>query len=50
MGEDMEVQERSELAGVGEGLCFVDRAHPFTHLQLGNKLLSLRNPLPSERA
>ena len=42
----MKPYERSELGGVGEGLCPVDRADPLTQLQLGNKLPSLRNPLP----
>jgi hypothetical protein len=72
----MEPYERSELGGVGEGLCGLDRAEPLTaatseqvrksrclshrrggrgvtertysltQLQLGNKLPSLRNPLP----
>ena len=42
----MEPYERSELGGVGEGLCPVDRTDPLTQLQLGNELPSLRNPLP----
>jgi hypothetical protein len=42
----MQPCERSELGGVGEGLCPVDRADPLTQLQLGNELPSLRNPLP----
>ena len=46
LGEDTKPYERSELGGVGEGLCPVDRADPLTQLQLGNKLPSLRNPLP----
>ena len=45
-GEDTKPYERSELGGVGEGLCPVDRTDPLTQLQLGNKLPSLRNPLP----
>ncbi len=49
VGEDMEPYEHSELGGVGEGLCPVDRADPLTQLQLGNKLPSFRNPLPLER-
>ena len=32
----MEAWERSELAGVGEGLCLVDGAQPLTQLQLGS--------------
>jgi hypothetical protein len=35
----------SELGGVGEGLCGLDRAQPLTQLQLGNELPSLHNPL-----
>lgn len=46
LGEDKKPYERRELGGVGEGLCPVDRADPLTQLQLGNKLPSLRNPLP----
>jgi hypothetical protein len=42
----MKPYERSELGGVGEGLCPLDSAQPLTQLQLGNKLPSLRNPLP----
>ena len=42
----MKPYERSELGGIGEGLCPVDNAQPLTQLQLGNKLPSLRNPLP----
>jgi hypothetical protein len=43
----MQPYEHSELDGVGEGLCPVDRADPPTQLQLGNELPSLRNPLPT---
>ncbi len=42
----MEPCERSELGGVGEGLCVVDKAEPLTQLRLGSRLPSLRNPLP----
>ena len=42
----MKPYERSELGGVGEGLCPLDSAQPLTQQQLGNKLPSLRNPLP----
>ncbi len=37
----------SELGGVGEGFCAVDRAHPLTQLRLAAKAASLRNPLPT---
>ena len=44
----------SELGGVGEGLCVVDKAEPLTQLRLTAfakaTALSLRNPLPLERA
>jgi hypothetical protein len=30
----MEAWERSDLAGVGEGLCAIDMAHPLTQLRL----------------
>jgi hypothetical protein len=46
LGEDTKPYERSELGGVGEGFCPIDSAQPLTQLQLGNKLPSLRNPLP----
>ena len=42
----MEPYERSELGGVGEGLCGLDRAQPLTQLQLGNELPSLHNTPP----
>jgi hypothetical protein len=42
----MEPYERSELGGVGEGMCAIDGAEPLTQLRLGSKLPSLRNPLP----
>ena len=35
-----------ELGGVGEGMRPLDSAQPLTQLQLGNRLPSLRNPLP----
>jgi hypothetical protein len=38
-----------ELGKVGEGLRPIDNPQPLTQLQLGNKLPSLRNPLPKER-
>jgi hypothetical protein len=43
----MEPYERSELGGVGEGLCPVDRADPLTQLRLSSEPPSLRNPLPT---
>ena len=49
LGEDIEPYERSELGGVGEGLCLIDKAQPLTQLRLASKLASLRNPLPKER-
>jgi hypothetical protein len=52
-GEDMEPYDPGldpgELGGVGEGLWAIDNQQPLTQLQLGNKLPSLRNPLPKER-
>jgi hypothetical protein len=45
----MQPYERSELGGVGEGLCPADSAQPLTQLRLASKLASLRNPLPQER-
>jgi hypothetical protein len=42
----MKPYERSELGGVGEGLCPLDSAQPLTQLQLGNRVPSFRNPLP----
>jgi hypothetical protein len=49
LGEDTKPWERSDLGGVGEGLCAVGRTEPLTQLRLGSKLPSLRNPLPKER-
>jgi hypothetical protein len=49
LGEDMKPYERSELGGVGEGVCAIGRAKPLTQLRLRSKLPSLRNPLPLER-
>jgi hypothetical protein len=43
----MEPYECSELGGVGEGVCPVDRADPLTQLRVSSKLLTLRNPLPT---
>lgn len=45
----MEAWERSELAGVGEGFCLVDRAHPLTQLQLGSVAAKLSQPSPDGR-
>lgn len=38
-----------ELAGVGEGFCLVDRAHPLTQLQLGSAAAKLSQPSPDGR-
>jgi hypothetical protein len=43
----MKPYERSELGGIGEGACAIDRAEPLTQLHLGNKLPRFRNPLPT---
>ena len=39
----------SELGGIGEGLCSIDRTQPLTQLRVGSTLPTLHNPLPSER-
>ena len=49
----MELYERSELGGVGEGLCPLDSPQPLTQLRLTTyakaPAVSLHNPLPKER-